>query len=58
MPMIAFIGVRISWLMLARNSDFAWVAASAATLARSSSASRPLALDELADLTSDALEEA
>ena len=42
MPMIAFIGVRISWLMLARKSDLAWVAASAATLARSSSASARL----------------
>ena len=29
MPMMAFIGVRISWLMLARNSLFARVAASA-----------------------------
>ena len=29
MPMIAFIGVRISWLMLARNSPFAAAAASA-----------------------------
>ena len=29
MPMIAFIGVRISWLMLARNSPLATVAASA-----------------------------
>ena len=26
---MAFIGVRISWLMLARNSLFAWLAASA-----------------------------
>ena len=33
MPMMAFIGVRISWLMLARNSLFAWVAASAASFA-------------------------
>ena len=31
MPMTAFIGVRISWLMLARNSDLATLAASAAT---------------------------
>ena len=29
MPIIAFIGVRISWLMFARNSLFAWVACSA-----------------------------
>ena len=27
--MMAFIGVRISWLMLARNMDFIWVASSA-----------------------------
>ncbi len=33
MPMMAFIGVRISWLMLARNSDFAAVASSAFCLA-------------------------
>ena len=29
MPMMAFIGVRISWLMLARNMDFIRVASSA-----------------------------
>ena len=33
MPMMAFIGVRISWLMLARNIDFAAVASSAFSLA-------------------------
>ena len=33
MPMMAFIGVRISWLMRERNSDFAWLAASAAVMA-------------------------
>ena len=38
MPMMAFIGVRISWLMAARNALFAWFAASAAS--RASSASR------------------
>src|SRR6266851_3311892 len=39
-PMTAFIGVRISWLILARNSDFARFAASAAcfALCRASSA--------------------
>ena len=37
MPMIAFIGVRISWLMLARNSPFASVASSARRRAVSSS---------------------
>ncbi len=31
--MMAFIGVRISWLMLARNSDFMRVAASARSMA-------------------------
>ena len=38
-PMTPFSGVRISWLMLARNSDLARVACSAASLASSSSAS-------------------
>ena len=33
MPMMPFMGVRISWLMLARNSLLVWVAASAASLA-------------------------
>ncbi len=37
MPITPFIGVRISWLMLARNWLFAWLAASAAFLATSSS---------------------
>ena len=41
MPMMPFIGVRISWLMLARNSLLARLAASAASLAsRSSSCER------------------
>jgi hypothetical protein len=31
-PMIAFKGVRSSWLILARNSDFARLAASALSL--------------------------
>ena len=30
MPRMAFIGVRISWLMLARKAPFAWFAASTA----------------------------
>ena len=37
MPMMPFIGVRISWLMFARNSLFALVAFSAASLAFASS---------------------
>ena len=37
MPMIAFIGVRISWLMLARNSLLARLADSAAARASRSS---------------------
>ena len=37
--MMAFIGVRISWLMLARKSDLALVASSAASLAARTSAS-------------------
>ncbi len=36
-PRMAFIGVRISWLMLARKSLFAWLAASAASFATPSS---------------------
>ena len=39
MPMMAFIGVRTSWLMLARNWLLAWLAASAASLAALSSCS-------------------
>ena len=38
MPITAFIGVRISWLMVARNALFACAAASASSRARSSSA--------------------
>ena len=37
MPMIAFIGVRISWLIEARNALFACVADSASSRARCSS---------------------
>ncbi len=37
MPSTPFIGVRISWLMVARKSLLAWLAASAASFARSSS---------------------
>ena len=37
-PMTAFIGVRISWLIAARNALFAWFAASAATVASRASA--------------------
>ena len=37
---MAFIGVRISWLMLARKSDLAWVASSAFCLATTNSANR------------------
>ena len=40
MPITPFIGVRISWLMLARNSLFARLAASAASFACASSAVR------------------
>ena len=38
-PMTAFIGVRISWLMLARNSALRRLASSAASRAASTSAS-------------------
>ncbi len=34
MPMTAFIGVRISWLMVARKALLAWLAASASWRAR------------------------
>ena len=34
MPMMPFIGVRISWLMFARNALFAWLAAIAAARGR------------------------
>ena len=37
MPMMPFIGVRISWLMLARNSDLSRDASSAASRASTSS---------------------
>ena len=37
MPMTPFIGVRISWLIVARNADFAWLALSAWIFACSSS---------------------
>ena len=40
MPMMPFIGVRISWLMFARNSLFAWFASSATRVAAASSAVR------------------
>ena len=37
MPMTPFMGVRISWLIMARNSDLAWLAESArCALVRSS----------------------
>ena len=42
MPMMPFIGVRISWLMLARNSPLAWLAVSAACFAACSSFVRSL----------------
>src|SRR4029434_2124247 len=41
-PMIAFSGVRSSWLIMARNSDFARLALSAWSLVRSNSASAAL----------------
>ncbi len=37
MPMIAFIGVRISWLIAARKALLAWLASSAAFRASSTS---------------------
>ncbi len=53
MPTIAFIGVRISWLMLAKKMDLAAVAASAASLAlRSSCALRSSSLIRFWSVTS------
>src|SRR5262245_10372018 len=49
MPRMPFIGVRISWLMLARNSLLARLAASAACVARRSSSSAQI----LAELGAD-----
>ena len=46
MPMMPFIGVRISWLMLARNSLLARLAASAASLLSRSSLVDPLELGD------------
>ncbi len=42
MPSTPFIGVRISWLMVARKVDFAWFAASASARSRSASRQRHL----------------
>ena len=39
-PMTAFIGVRISWLIAARNALFAWLAPSAAAVASWASVKR------------------
>ena len=47
MPMTPFIGVRISWLMLARNSLLAWLALSAASFARCSSCSASLRVGDV-----------
>ena len=44
-PMTAFIGVRISWLIAARNALFAWFAASAAAWASWRVAEQPRVLD-------------
>ena len=43
--MIAFIGVRISWLIAARNADFAWLAASAASRRLAQVAEQPRVVD-------------
>ena len=52
MPMMPFIGVRISWLMLARNSLLARLAASAASLAiRSSSCASLISVMSVRRLT-------
>ncbi len=48
MPMMPFIGVRISWLMLARNWLLARLAASACFLGSQQLGLRPLALGDVA----------
>ena len=50
MPRMAFMGVRISWLTLARNSSLARLAASAASFACRNSSSGPLAIGDVAVL--------
>ena len=45
MPMIAFIGVRISWLMAARNVLLAWFACSAASRASRGRPEQPGVVD-------------
>ena len=52
MPRTPFIGVRISWLTLARNSDFSRAASSASSRA-TTSCLRPPALHELAEEARD-----
>ena len=49
MPRMAFMGVRISWLTLARNSSLARLAASAASLARRNSSSSRLRSGDILD---------
>ena len=58
MPSTPFIGVRISWLMVARKVDLAWVAASASARAASDGllggGERGLAFAQLRDVVIDA----
>ena len=58
MPMTAFIGVRISWLMVARNALFASFAASAAARASCASLEQPRVLDRDHRLVGEGLEQA
>ena len=53
MPMTAFIGVRISWLIVARNELFASLAASAAARASCASLEQPRILQRNADVGGD-----
>ena len=53
MPSTPFIGVRISWLMLATNSDFSRAASSASSRATTSSCSARRRCDELAEVAGD-----
>ena len=57
MPITAFIGVRISWLIVARNELFASLAASAAARASCASLEQPRVLQRDADVRGDRAEQ-
>ena len=57
-PMTPFIGVRISWLMVARNSDFSRDASIASSRASASCLAPALTLGHLAELGGDLVDQA